>query len=344
MVWRIHFTAADLARTRISPIPGPLAETVMALSLLRCPLQPRTLFSEWRSQVGGQLTAPMKPLMTLVPPGTKGVDLYASVGQAPTIEQGLGALLATPREHLLVEMEFFDRLHRLPASAWATAETGSDARLRLADAAHATYTALIEPYWTRIQAHLLAEQASYSRILMRGGVERLLTTLQAQRIRWRPPVLELLIPGYADVELAGRGLRLVPSLFVGNVPSLHTDLNDDKAAPWLIFPARYDLAIGSRLWDTSRPAGTALAALVGRTRAAVLGSIADGCTTTELAGRVGISLAAASQHTAVLRDAGLITTRRQGSAVLHAVTPLGADLLQAGTPAIDGRQAVGLAD
>jgi 1-aminocyclopropane-1-carboxylate deaminase len=72
------------------------------------------------------------------------------------------------------------------------------------------------------------------------------------------------------------------------------------------------------------------AALVGRNRAAVLRTIADGCSTTELADRVGISLAAASQHASVLRDAGLITTHRRGSAVLHVLTPLGAELLQAG--------------
>jgi Helix-turn-helix domain len=63
---------------------------------------------------------------------------------------------------------------------------------------------------------------------------------------------------------------------------------------------------------------------------AQLSAIAQGCTTTELADRVGISLAAASQHASVLRDAGLITTRRQGSAVLHVLTPLGAELLRAG--------------
>jgi DNA-binding transcriptional ArsR family regulator len=45
---------------------------------------------------------------------------------------------------------------------------------------------------------------------------------------------------------------------------------------------------------------------------------------------VGISLAAASQHASVLRDAGLITTHRQGSAVLHVLTPLGAELLRGG--------------
>ncbi len=73
-----------------------------------------------------------------------------------------------------------------------------------------------------------------------------------------------------------------------------------------------------------------LAALVGRNRAAVLGTIAEGCTTTELADRVGISLAAASQHASILRDAGLITTHRKGSAVLHILTPLGVGVLRAG--------------
>ena len=38
-------------------------------------------------------------------------------------------------------------------------------------------------------------------------------------------------------------------------------------------------------------------------------------------------MAAASQHATVLRKAGLIITHRQGSSVLHVLTPLGADLL-----------------
>jgi len=41
-------------------------------------------------------------------------------------------------------------------------------------------------------------------------------------------------------------------------------------------------------------------------------------------------VAAASQHASVLRGAGLIASHRQGSAVLHVLTPLGAELLQAG--------------
>src|ERR1700734_1776397 len=108
MVWRIHFTAEDLSRIRVSPTLGPLAETVMALSLLRCPLQPRALFSEWRTAVQGKITPQMKTLTAMIPAGSKGVDLCALTGEAPTIGDGVQALLTVPREDLLAEMEFTD--------------------------------------------------------------------------------------------------------------------------------------------------------------------------------------------------------------------------------------------
>ena len=73
--------------------------------------------------------------------------------------------------------------------------------------------------------------------------------------------------------------------------------------------------------------GEALGKLLGQNRAIVLSRIADGCTTSELARRAGVSLASASQHATVLREAGLITTRRDGGAVFHSLTSLGAELL-----------------
>ena len=324
MVWRIHFTDDDLARIQVSPTLGPLAETVMALSLLRCPTQSRRAFGGWRSQVQGKITPQMAALMALIPAGSAGVDLCTLTGEAPTIEQGVQALLSVPREHLLVEMEYIDRDHRLPAAAWAMAEPG--AREQLADATRATYHALIEPYWSRIHARLHAEQLARSRILAYQGADRLLVSLQGPRIRWRPPVLEILTSRHTEMHLDGRGIALVPSVFVGNRPGLYEDPNDEGATPRLVLPATADGPV--HLWDGPRPRG-ALAALVGRNRAAALGAIADGCTTTELAERVGISLAAASQHASVLRAAGLIASCRQGNAVLHVLTPLGAELLHA---------------
>ncbi len=328
MVWRIHFSEDDLSRIQVSPTLGPLAETVLALALLRCSRQPRSMLSEWRGQV--RVTPRMRPLTALIPPDCNGVDLPTLVGETATIEQGVQALLDVPREHLLVEMEWIDRRHRLPPLAWAMAEAGG--RPELAEATRVAYQELIQPFWPRIRASLHAEHAARRRTLAAKGPGALLASLQGPLIRWRPPVLEILRPGTVEMELAGRGIAVVPSVFVGRAPSLHENPNDEDEMPRLILPA--EGAGRARLWAVSRglagSRGSALAALVGRNRAAVLQSIADGCTTTELAHRVGISLAAASQHASVLRGAGLIATRRQGSAVLHVLTPLGAELLQAG--------------
>jgi DNA-binding transcriptional ArsR family regulator len=326
MVWRIHFSEDDLARIQVSPTLGPLAETVMAVALLRSPQQPRSLLSDWRGQVQGRISARMRPLTSLIPAGCHGVDLPTLTGEQATIEQGLQALLDVPREHLMVEMDYTDRRYRLPPDVWALAEPGG--RPDLAEAAQAAYSELVQPYWPRIRAFMHAEQAARRRTLAADGATRLLASLQSPRIRWRPPVLEIMMPGQGEMELRGRGLALVPSVFVGRDPSLHENPNDQNEVPRLILPAAD--ASRARLWAAPRSRGAALAALVGRNRAAVLQSIADGCTTTELARRAGISLAAASQHAAVLRGAGLIASRRQGGAVLHVLTPLGAELLQAG--------------
>ena len=157
MVWRIHFTAEDLERIQVRPTLGPLAETVKAMGLLRCTQQPRAPYQQWRGQVKDRLTPQMTALTALIPPGSKGVDLPMLTGIAPTIEQGVRALLAVPREHLLVEMEFTDRMHKLPAAVWAAAEIGGQARLQLAAAAVAAHQVLVEPYWTRIHACLHAD-------------------------------------------------------------------------------------------------------------------------------------------------------------------------------------------
>ncbi|MDX3533699.1 winged helix-turn-helix domain-containing protein [Streptomyces sp. MB09-01] len=93
----------------------------------------------------------------------------------------------------------------------------------------------------------------------------------------------------------------------------------------LMYPAMTPLPLVG-----SGPAERALDALLGRTRAAVLQQLVQRRTTSELARDLDISLPSVSEHTRTLRAAGLITTERDGKAVLHSVTGLGADLLRSG--------------
>jgi DNA-binding transcriptional ArsR family regulator len=63
-----------------------------------------------------------------------------------------------------------------------------------------------------------------------------------------------------------------------------------------------------------------LSALLGRTRAAMLAALAEPATTSALAARLDVTAGAVSQHLNVLRDAGLVTTARDGRQVLHVRT------------------------
>ncbi|MBP2329324.1 DNA-binding transcriptional ArsR family regulator [Kibdelosporangium banguiense] len=96
------------------------------------------------------------------------------------------------------------------------------------------------------------------------------------------------------------------------------------------------------------PEPGALAALIGATRATVLEEICGSPTTTTIARRLGISAGNASQHTTVLRQAGLITSHRERNRVLHHATALGMALLdndsqRVGQPDIDAATLIGTA-
>ncbi|WP_406482308.1 winged helix-turn-helix domain-containing protein [Streptomyces sp. NBC_01615] len=125
-----------------------------------------------------------------------------------------------------------------------------------------------------------------------------------------------------DIHLAGRGLLLVPSVFCWRTP---VTLIDPLLPPVLVYPVSRETG-----WSAlAAPADchNALEALLGRTRAAALTALANGCTTGELARRIGVSAPTASQHAAVLRDASLIVSVRMRNRVLHTLTPLGRALL-----------------
>jgi hypothetical protein len=188
----------------------------------------------------------------------------------------------------------------------------------------------VGPYWAEIRASLEADRAIRAQIMAANGVEGLLASV-SPRVRWDPPVLHWYAHDIRphvprDIFLGGRGLVLSPSLFVRDEGALRFEDPDapvDLAYPLLQGPA------SDRAWcPKKRGAGNAaLAALVGPTRAAVLQALATGYTTSQFARQLGISPASASEHTTVLRSAGLVASVRHRNTVQHTLTALGYALL-----------------
>ncbi|MFJ8044358.1 ArsR/SmtB family transcription factor [Kitasatospora sp. NPDC096147] len=323
---RIHLTADDLARVRVAPTAGPLAETFHGLAKLTGPLG-CSQFRPWRRQFGGRLAAELRPLASLIPgPGAR-FDLGALTGTDPSVEVGIDRLLSAPDRLVRLELGPIATPQADPRWIRALLEGDLTARQLLADSLRASHDATVGPYWARIRAHLDAVRADLARTLLDGGVEQLLATFCVPGIRWHAPVLEVDYPNDVEIHLCGRGLVLLPMAFQADPPTLLTDTMDPDAPHALAFPTVRDPLAAAHLLTPDPTARHSLGALLGRTRAAALDVVTDGCTTTELARRLNVSPAAASQHATVLRNANLITTQRRGGAVLHTITPLGADLL-----------------
>ncbi|MEV4947004.1 helix-turn-helix domain-containing protein [Streptomyces sp. NPDC053755] len=328
---RIHFTADDLARTRVIPTVGAAAETLDSFRLLG-ERDDSLAFRRWRAALAAPLGRRTGPLAALVPPGGGGVDMASLAGHSPCIEEAADTFLSAPRELLRVELAAVDV--RPADRAWARllADGDRDARLQVAAALRACHRVTVAPFATRVRSHLDAMRSAWAREWAEGGVERLLAEVGGPLARWRAPVLEVRHVHDEDVRLGGRGLLITPTMFFSRqVELLRSPLDPDRP-PVLAVPTAGDASVGTVRWDAGEDGDESLGELLGRTRAAALRATAEGCSTTELARRLGISLAAASRHTAVLRRANLITTSRQGKAVLHVVTALGTALLRSHHP------------
>jgi DNA-binding transcriptional ArsR family regulator len=319
---RIHFTAEDLARTTVALTPDPLWEVLLSVHLLGR-RDAALVFDGWRRQVRARLTPHHQPLLGIAPPWGYSPDFLTPAGVPLGLADGLDEVLSTPRRRLAIDLGRLAEERALTANARRLAEGDAAAMAQLGGAVRDYYRVGLEPYWNQIETHIHAERARLARVLLDGGVERALTTLHPTTL-WQSPVLTLLDhPADRDVHLEGRGLLLVPSFFCWGTPST---LRDPELPQVVVYPVGRGL---DWLGPGPRERRRSLEALIGRTRATVLVELATrpGITTTDLARRTGISLASASEHVSVLREAGLAATDREGNTVHHAVTRMGLALL-----------------
>ncbi|MFD8595459.1 ArsR/SmtB family transcription factor [Kitasatospora sp. NPDC059646] len=331
---RITFTPQDLARTRIAATWGPLAETLHAATTLQQP-HGRAMFDGWRQDARTRAPVSARAASSLFRETI--VDLFTVTGAAPSFEEGIEALRAAPADLLRAELEgaaeararYSRRTAPWPGLAWGDVAHDRADREELLGFLRDVHGTAVAPHWQRITSRLRAEQTRHALRLAQDGPEAMLAGL-APEFRWKPPVLEIGRGALAGtVELKGRGLLLVPSAFCQTRPGTYTDALDEQAPVLLFLPVVRRLTDAAALLTTSRQGiDSALSALLGRTRARTLHAVGDGpCTTGQLAERIRASQPTASEQAAVLRRAGLITTTRRGSAVLHTLAPLGDAML-----------------
>jgi DNA-binding transcriptional ArsR family regulator len=321
---RLHLTHDDLARIRFAPAPLPLLETGFSTRLLQR-RDAAARFGRWQDQARRRLAPAVGPLFGLVRPSGYSPEFLDAVN--PELDDALQVVAATPTRRVHADLREAYGGRQPPAWVRRLASGDRDARRQVVDALRSYYQTILARDWQGVGAHFDADVAWRTRVLLAGGMEALLGSLH-RSIRWHSPVLEIDKPFDRHVDLGGRGLWLMPSVFVWPEPLVAVD---PSRQPLVAYPARGTFSLQDGLDGDDAGSGT-LAKVLGSTRAAVLYELRRGCSTSEVAQRLQISLASASEHTAVLRQAGLITTRRAGRAVQHCLTELGAGLLDAQPP------------
>jgi DNA-binding transcriptional ArsR family regulator len=316
----LHLRAADLAETSFAI--SPVQEAAFSLWVWRMP-ERQPFHLPWRTAhaaAWADLDAEM--LEAIVSPRKWLPDFLTPRPTTPLTEfdRELDIVRATPPKRVRADILATYGDDPVPD---ALVGRPSAVLRRMCDALDEYWQACLLPYWPRIHAVLEADVVHRSRQLALGGARELFGELD-QRVRWHDGNLYLdRHPNESlHVEVDGRGLRLVPSLFCRGAVT-YIDMSEP---PVITYPARGRATV----WETVPiETGDALVALVGAVRAQLLTMLDRPASTTELAHRLGVTPSAVSQHLSVLRAARLLNRARSGRSVLYLRSALADELVGA---------------
>ena len=197
------------------------------------------------------------------------------------------------------------------------------ARGMIAEAWLSVWNAGIAPVWTQLERVLRADIAVRSRRIAESGIGAMIQTLH-DRVAWHDGAVRVTMRIWSEVvDCRGSGLVLVPSV-MGSTGCFV--LTEPPAQPTLFYPAQGLTATWAR---DPADVDAALGALLGPARARILLDAHEPRTTTQVAHDTGLAVSTASHHLTVLRDAGLLSSTREGARVLHRRSPLGEALVGA---------------
>jgi DNA-binding transcriptional ArsR family regulator len=319
----------DLADTRFAL--SPLHETVISLRVLREPGL-HALHLPWRRSVLGQLAGLDTALLMALEGQNRALPDFLTPRPpsfAPAFEEELAPVRLAPASLVRRDLLAAHAPGRVPEelSQAVTGDEQAVCELRdaICDLLERYWDIAIRPGWPKMRLVLEADMTYRARQLAAGGA-RLLFADMHPNLSWRDGVLHIdQMIGRHRVNAAGRGLLLVPSVFAHKpAPPVSAD-----EAPLLAYPSR---GVGT-LWVPAPAANaTALASLLGTSRARLLGQLEEPLATAEIARRLNVTPSAVSQHLQVLHATGLLTRARDGRHVLYRRSPLGDQLIgQPGT-------------
>jgi hypothetical protein len=320
---RLAFAPADLAVVRFAH--SPMAEVIASSVALTKPDQ-FWMYASWRAQVRPVLAAAGLRTFLAVAARPRGwvPDFLTPVPATarPLLRDELATIAATPLDRVAAEVAYawrgisdvppvVTRFDRDPAGGLAVLLREIRQYFELA----------LAPYWPRLRAAAEAEISHRARAAAEHGPRALVRDLHPT-LTWDEKTLSI---GYGDHDvnfgLDGHGLALMPSGFAGPKVFAMTETTQGRS---LWYPPR---GYGA-LWDSTARAEptSALAALLGPTRAAVLTLLEVPHSTGEVAAALGLAAATASHHLTTLRDAGLIAGSRVGRKLAYQRTGLGEQL------------------
>ncbi|WP_380277744.1 DUF5937 family protein [Kitasatospora purpeofusca] len=310
----LAFSVRDLARTRFAL--SPLWEVVASVRVLKHPAE-HPLHRPWIDQVRRRLAASgldWRLLADLVPDPPRSIPVF--IAPPPTTSVAdlgleLAVLRATPPEKVRSGLSG----RRAPRSERIDQLRGDPHRGlgELAELVESYWEIALAPHWPRMRSLLEGDVLHRARLFAEHGADQLLGDL-ASNVAWDEDTLYV---GHHYVrgsrQLGGRGLLLVPSVFVW--PRVFSVISPNWQ-PTLRYPPRGV----ATLWERRSAVPQALAAVIGRSRARLLVELDTPASTTDLAHRTGITAGGVSQHLTALRTAGLVDAHRSGRYVLYVRT------------------------
>ncbi|WP_235560785.1 ArsR/SmtB family transcription factor [Microbacterium sp. Leaf320] len=191
------------------------------------------------------------------------------------------------------------------------------AREMIATAWSEVWDAALAPVWPQIERLLRADVSVRARVIATSGIAGMSGALHST-VSWGDGAVRVSLRRHSEqVDCRGSGLVLVPSVMSSWGCMV---LTEPPAQPTLFYPAR---GVTSGWARDAQEIADALGALLGPVRASILLAAGAERTTSQAAQDAGIAVSTASHHLRVLRDAGLVSSERDGASMMHLRTPLG---------------------